>query len=66
MSEYTREAGMIARYEIQCQTASCRQSHYLGSTGRRECACEARRQGWRYIRGAWYCAKCANERRQNE
>lgn len=59
MSDLTREAGMIARYEIQCQSMSCRQSHYLGSTSRRECAYEARRAGWQYIRGAWYCAGCA-------
>ena len=52
---------MVCRYEIQCQSMSCRQSHYLGSTSRRECAYEARAAGWRYIRGAWYCAKHAEE-----
>lgn len=64
MSEYTRDAGMICRYEIICQSMSCRQSHYIGTTDRRTCASEARRAGWQYIRGAWYCAKCSNERRQ--
>ena len=61
MSEYTREAGMVCRYEIQCQSMSCKQSHYLGATSRRACAYEARAAGWRYIRGAWYCAKHAEE-----
>lgn len=64
MSEYTREAGMIARYEIQCQSMSCKKTHALGSTNRRECAYEARRAGWQCIRGAWYCAECAKGARR--
>ena len=62
MSEYTRDAGMITRYEIQCQTMSCRRSHYFGTTDKHACAREARRSGWRYINGAWHCEECANER----
>ena len=62
MSEYTRDAGMITRYEIQCQTMSCRHAHYFGTTDKHACAREARRSGWRYINRAWYCEECANER----
>lgn len=66
MSEYTREAGMIARYEIRCQGMKCPHTSNIAVTSRREAADNARRSGWRYIRGAWYCVRCANERRPNE
>lgn len=66
MSEHTRAAGMIARYEIRCQHMDCKQANACGTPNRRECAHEARRAGYRYIRGAWYCPEHANERRPNE
>lgn len=64
MSEYTRDAGMICCYEIRCQSMSCDRTHAVGATDRRACAYEARRAGWQYIRGAWYCPAHAKERRE--
>lgn len=63
MSDLTRAAGMIARYEIRCQHMACKHTSNIGTVSRREAADNARRAGYRYIRGAWYCPQHANERR---
>lgn len=65
MSDLTRAAGMIARYEVRCQAMDCEYTS-IGAVSRREAADNARRAGYRYIRGAWYCPQHANERRPNE
>ncbi len=66
MSEYTAESGMIASYKIRCQSYGCNMESDFGTPSRKECAAYARNHGWRYIRGAWYCATCAKERRDHE